>query len=90
MKDWAGIGFLIIFILGVFFGLRKLANPPKRTAEDFERSVTESSTALGAAANALQDLMQPEQARAQVVVTQMKEGRFLKKRREGKANDSRE
>jgi hypothetical protein len=35
--------------------------------------------------NALQEMMNPEEAKAKETITQMKEGRFLKKRREGKA-----
>jgi hypothetical protein len=36
--------------------------------------------------NALQELMNPEAAKSKEVITQMKEGRYQKKKREGKAN----
>ena len=39
----------------------------------------------GASMNALQELMNPEAAKAKEVITQMKEGRYQKKKREGKA-----
>jgi hypothetical protein len=42
---------------------------------------------LGASMNALQELMNPAEAKAKEVQTQMKEGRYMKKKREGKAND---
>jgi hypothetical protein len=90
MKDWAGILFFVLLFAGALYGLHKLANPPKRTSEDFERAVGEAGTALGAAGSALQDLLQPQHGRARLVVEQMKEGRFQKKRREGKASDDRE
>jgi hypothetical protein len=41
---------------------------------------------MGASMNALQELLNPEAAKAKEVQTQMKEGRYQKKRREGKAN----
>lgn len=56
MKDWAGIAFFVLLILGALYGLRRLANPAKRSAEDFERSVGEAGSALGAAGSGLQDL----------------------------------
>ena len=37
--------------------------------------------------NALQELMNPEAAKAKEVQVQMKEGRYGKKKREGKANN---
>ena len=37
--------------------------------------------------NALQELMNPEAAKAKEVEVQLKEGRYGKKKREGKAND---
>ena len=43
---------------------------------------------LGASMNALQEMMNPEAAKAKEVVTQMKEGRYQKKKREGKASGS--
>jgi hypothetical protein len=38
--------------------------------------------------NALQELMNPEAAKAKEVEVQMKDGRYGKKKREGKASDS--
>jgi len=67
--------------------LRALSKPRPRTAEEFERNAAEGTTALGASMNALQELMNPEAAKAKVVEVQMKEARSGKKKREGKAND---
>ncbi len=41
---------------------------------------------LGVGMGALQDLMDPAAARAKEVKMQMKDGRYMKKKREGKAN----
>jgi hypothetical protein len=86
MGDWIGLIFFALLIIGVIVGLKVLAKPVKRTEEEFERGAAENSTTLGASMNALQELMNPEAAKAKEVQTQMKEGRYGKKKREGKAN----
>lgn len=88
MNDWIGLAFLVLLIGGAIVGLRALAKPRTRTAEEFERNAAEGTTALGASMNALQELMNPEAAKAKEVMTQMKEGRYQKKKREGKADGS--
>lgn len=88
MGDWIGLGFFILLIVGAAVGLKLLSRPVTRTTEEFERNAAEGTTGLGASMNALQELMNPEAAKAKEVITQMKEGRYQKKKREGKANDS--
>lgn len=88
MGDWIGLGFFILLIVGAAVGLKLLSRPITRTTEEFERNAAEGTTGLGASMNALQELMNPEAAKAKEVITQMKEGRYQKKKREGKANDS--
>lgn len=85
MGDWIGAAFVVLLLLGAYFGIRSLANPRPRTAEEFERNAAENTTMTGAAMNALHELMNPEAAKAKEVVTQIKEGRYQKKKREGKA-----
>jgi hypothetical protein len=86
MSDWIGLLFFVLVIAGIFIGLKILAKPVTRTEEEFERNAAESVSMLGASMNALQELMNPEEAKAKEVQTQMKEGRYMKKKREGKAN----
>jgi len=86
MSDWLGVAFLVLLAVGAIFGLRALAKPRPRTSEEFERGAAEGTTAMGASFNALQELMNPEAAKAKEVITQMKEGRYQKKKREGKAD----
>jgi hypothetical protein len=86
MNDWIGLGFLVALGIGAFLGLRALSRPTVRSAEEFERNAAEGTTALGAGMNALQELLTPEAAKAREVQMQMKDGRYLKKRREGKAD----
>ncbi len=85
MQDWIGLLFFVLLIVGIFVGLKILAKPQKRTAEEFERNAAEGS-ALGAGVNALQEILDPAEARAKEVKVQLKEGRYSKKKREGKAN----
>jgi hypothetical protein len=85
MGDWIGLAFLVLLVLGAVFGLRELAKPQTRTAEEFERNAAEGTTALGAGMNALHEMINPEAAKAKEVITQMKDGRYQKKKREGKA-----
>ncbi len=85
MSDWIGLGFFVLLMVGVLVGLKFLSKPQTRTSEEFERSAAEGTTAMGASMNALQELMNPEAAKSKEVITQMKEGRYQKKKREGKA-----
>ncbi len=88
MSDWIGLIFFVVLVIGVIVGLRLLAKPRTRTTEEFERNAAEGTTAIGASMNALQGLMNPEAAKAKETITQMKEGCYQKKKREGKANAS--
>lgn len=85
MQDWIGLAFFVLLIVGVAVGLKILAKPQTRTSEEFERNAAEGTTAIGASMNALQELMNPEAAKAKETITQLKEGRYQKKKREGKA-----
>ncbi len=78
-----------MLIIGIFVGLKLLSKPKIRTEAEFERNAAESSS-LGGAVNALQEAFDPAAARANEVQTQLKEGRYAKKKREGRANDDTE
>lgn len=88
MTDWIGLGFFILLLIGAAAGLRALARPRPRTEEQFERNAADNPTMMGIGVAALNELMNPEAAKAKEVITQMKDGRYQKKRREGKASDS--
>lgn len=85
MSDWLGLGFIILLIIGALAGLKTLSKPRVSTAEEFERRASEEKTMLGASMNALQEIMDPADSRSKEVIAQMKDGRFQKKKREGKA-----
>ena len=84
MGDWAGLIFFVVLAVGVIVGLKLLAKPATRTEAEFERNAAEGTTALGASMNALQELMNPEAAKGREVQTQLKEGRYSKKKQDGK------
>ncbi len=90
MSDWIGLLFFVLLIVGILVGLKLLSKPVKRTEAEFERNVAEGTTMLGAGMNALQEALDPASARAKEVQTQMKEGRYNKKKREGKADGDEE
>ena len=80
--------FFVLLILGAIAGLKVLSKPQKRTSEEFERNAAENTTMMGASMNALNEIMNPAAAKSKETIMQMKDGRYQKKRREGKANDS--
>jgi hypothetical protein len=87
MSDWFGLAFFVLFFIGIYVGLKLLSKPRKITEAEFEKRVSESTSLLGASLSALQGILDPSEAKAKEVRMQMKEGRYLKKKREGKAND---
>lgn len=86
MNDWLGLAFFLLFGIGIFVGLKILSKPRKLTEAEFEKSVSQSTSLLGASLNALQGILDPSEAKAKEVRMQIKSGRYLKKKREGKAN----
>jgi hypothetical protein len=85
MSDWIGLLFFVLLIGGILVGLKVLSKPQKRTEAEFERNAAEGS-AISAGVNALQEILDPAEARAKEVKVQLKEGRYNKKKREGKAS----
>ena len=92
MGDWIGLGFFILIVVGAIIALKILSKPRVSTSDEFEQNAAEGKTMLGASMNALQGIMDPAEAKAKEVITQIKEGRYQKKKREGKADgtDNRE
>lgn len=76
----------MLLAVGIFAGLKLLAKPNKRTEEEFENRVADGTGLLSAGVGALNELLNPNEAKAKEVKVQLKEGRFNKKRREGKGN----
>jgi hypothetical protein len=88
MSDWLGLLFFVLLIVAAIVGVKIISKPRIRTSEEFERNAAEGTTMMGASFNALQELMDPSAAKSKEVITQMKEGHYQKKKREGKADKS--
>lgn len=86
MNDWFGLLFFILLVVSIFVGLKVLSRPQRRTEDEFERNAAESVSMLGASLSALQGILDPSEGKAKEVRMQVKEGRFDKKKREGKGN----
>lgn len=84
MSDWIGLLFFVLVAFGAAVGLKRLAKPVTRTEEEFERNAAESYSTIGASVNALQGILDPAAAKGKEAVMQMKDGRYQKKKREGK------
>ena len=85
MGDWIGLAFIVLLIVAALVAIKVLANPRPRTSDEFERGAAENTTMAGALLNALHDITDPAAAKAKEVRMQMKDGRYQKKKREGKA-----
>ena len=85
MSDWIGLVFILLLIVAGLVAIKVMANPRPRTSDEFEQNAAENTTMLGALMNALHDVTDPGAERAKEVRMQMKDGRFRKKKREGKA-----
>jgi hypothetical protein len=88
MNDLFGLLFFVLLIAGIFVGLRVLSKPKKQTPEEFERKVSLSGSMIGASMGALQGILDPSEGKAKEIRMQLKEGRYQKKKREGKGNGS--
>ena len=85
MSNWIGLAFFVLLAIGAYFGLRALGKPRVTSAEEFEKNAARNTTMMGALMNALHDVTDPGAERAKEVRMQMKDGRYQKKKREGKA-----
>ena len=86
MGDLLGIIFFLLVVLGIYFGIKLLGKQPKRTEAEFERRAAEGASALGAVGNALNQVLNPAEAKSQQIIAQLKDGHYNKKKREGKGN----
>ncbi|HEV7643765.1 MAG TPA: hypothetical protein VGO50_07475 [Pyrinomonadaceae bacterium] len=88
MSDWIGLGILIAFGLGIFFGLRYLSRPRDLSAEEFEKRAAEGQTLVGAGLADLQKFLDPSKENAIVATQEIKQGRYNKKKDQGDGGES--
>ena len=72
MKDWIGLGFILLLVVG---GLYLLTRPRKPlTAEEFEKRAGEGPGLLSAGALGLQKILDPAAAKAAEVQEDFRQG----------------
>lgn len=72
-------------IAGIFIGLKILSKPRVSTEEEFERNAAESASLLSAGINALNETLNPSDAKGKEAITEVKKGIFNKKQAKGKS-----
>lgn len=85
MKDWIGLGFILLLVFG---GLYLLTRPTKPlTAEEFEKRAAENPGLLSAAALGLQKVIDPAAAKAAEVQEDFRQGYLDGEQESGDDND---
>ncbi|MEZ5345257.1 MAG: hypothetical protein R2681_06860 [Pyrinomonadaceae bacterium] len=86
MGDWIGLLFFVLVIAGVLIGLKTLGKSKDkvRTSEEHERGLDEGGSMLTAGVNALNGMLNPEAAKGEKAVSEVKKGTYNKKKEDGK------
>jgi hypothetical protein len=72
MKDWIGLAFILLVVVG---GIYLLTRPPKPlTVEEFEKRAAEAPGMLSAGVMGLQKILDPGAKKAAAVVEDFKQG----------------
>ena len=87
MSDWLGLLFLILLVVGAWYGLRILSRPRKLTAEEFEKRVNEGGGLVNAGMLELDKFLNPQAAKSIEVVRDLKDGKYNKKQSKGDGDD---
>jgi hypothetical protein len=90
MSSLIGLGFFILLIVGVIYGLSLLNKPYKVTEEEYENRVNEGPGLLGAGLIGLQKAIDPAAAKAEAVVQDFKAGHLDKKQESGDGSEDEE
>jgi hypothetical protein len=88
MSDWAGLGFLVLLIVGTYLFLRQLSKPKKMTAEEFEKRAAEGTGFSAIAALELQKIFDPAARKSIEVVQDLKGGKYDKKQNSGDGDEA--
>ena len=83
--DWIGLAVLLLFVGGALVGVKLLSRQRVSTEEEFEKRLSESATMLGAGVSAIDGMLNPSAAKGKAAVRELKQGRYQKKRKEGKS-----
>ena len=87
MNDWLGLLFLILLIIGAWYGLRALSRPRKLTKQEFERKVGEGRSLVNAGMMELDKFLNPQAAKSIEVIEELRGGKYNKKQSKGDGDD---
>jgi hypothetical protein len=88
MSDWLGLGFIILLVLGVLFGLSRLGKPYEITQEEFDKRAKEAPGFLSVGAMGIQKYLNPATEKAAEVMEDLKQGYYEEEQESGDGNDT--
>ncbi len=74
-----------MLVVGAFAGLRILGSQKTRSSEEFEKGAAEGASLLSAGVNAINGMLNPEVAKGNEAVKELKKGTYNKKQSDGKS-----
>src|SRR2546423_10238230 len=88
MSDWIGLGFIVLVVVGVLFGLSYLGKPRKPLSkEEYERRVREGTGALSAGVMGLQQFLDPGTEKAVAARQDLKAGYYDDEEKKGEGDE---
>lgn len=84
MSDWIGLAFFLLIPVAILVGLKLLSKKRISTEQEFEQRASQSGSLLGAGLNALNGTLNPGEAKGKEAITEVKKGRYNKKKGDGK------
>ena len=88
MGDWIGLGFIVLVVVGVLFGLSYLGKPARPLSkEEYERRVREGTGALSAGVMGLQQFLDPGTEKAVAAQQDLKAGYYNDQEKKGEGDE---
>src|SRR2546421_11310209 len=88
MGDWIGLGFIVLVVAGVLFGLSHLGKPAKpMSSEEYERRVREGGGVLSAGVMGLQQFLDPGTEKAVAARQGLKAGYYNDEEKKGEGDE---
>ena len=84
MADLIGLAVILAFVAAAVIGLRVLSRVRVSTEEEFEKRASESVSFGSAGFQAMNGILNPSAEKGNLVVAEVKQGRYLAKKKEGK------
>ena len=88
MNDWLKLLFLILLVLGAWYGLHVLSRPRKLSEQEFEHRIGLGRSLVNAGMFELQKFLNPQAAKSIEVVKDLKGGKYNKKQNSGDGEEA--